>query len=110
MEVHCYTDTTTTNLMGELSGFGNVWYHPYSITNILSISQTKAKYWVRFNSKAKNAFIFHKDKDKEHTFIQSPQGPYYLDITKRKEKTDHVLINIVKDKKTKYSNADIKRA
>ena len=35
---------TTTNLVGDLSGYGTVWFHARGISNILSLSKLGKKY------------------------------------------------------------------
>jgi len=35
MTIHCKAGTTSTNLIGELTGYGIVWYHPSVIADIL---------------------------------------------------------------------------
>ena len=39
MDIHCNAGVTSTNLIGDLGGYGTVWYHPQGIANILSLSQ-----------------------------------------------------------------------
>jgi hypothetical protein len=41
MEIHFNAGVTTTNLFGDLTGYGTVWYHPNSIANILSLSRVR---------------------------------------------------------------------
>ena len=42
--IHCTTGVAKTNLIGDLPGYGTVWYHPNGIANILSLSKVKGKY------------------------------------------------------------------
>lgn len=45
IQIHCNAGITTTNLKGDLPGYGTVWYHPKGIANILSLSRvTKLGY------------------------------------------------------------------
>ena len=41
---------TTTNLQGDLPGYGKVWFHPGGIANILSHSNVADKYRVSCDS------------------------------------------------------------
>jgi hypothetical protein len=43
MDIHCNAGITSTNLIGDLAGYGPVWYHPNGIANILSLSRVKKK-------------------------------------------------------------------
>jgi hypothetical protein len=36
MKIHCNAGVATTNQVGDLDGYGTVWYHPNGIANILS--------------------------------------------------------------------------
>jgi hypothetical protein len=38
MHIQCTAGTTSTNMMGDLDGYGPVWYYPEGIANILSLS------------------------------------------------------------------------
>jgi hypothetical protein len=38
MDIHCNAGMTSTNLVGDLLGYGEVWYNPNGIANILSLS------------------------------------------------------------------------
>jgi len=44
MRIHCNASITTTTLMGDLPGYGKVWFHPQGIANILSLARVKEKY------------------------------------------------------------------
>ena len=48
MKVHGTGGTRCTNLMGELPGYGLVWFDPGSMTNILSFKRVKTKYQITF--------------------------------------------------------------
>jgi Zinc knuckle len=50
MKIHCNAGVTTTRLVGDLPGYGTVWYHPQGIANILSLSRVSERYRVTFNS------------------------------------------------------------
>ena len=41
MDIHCNAGVTSTSLVGELPGYGTVWYHPNGIANILSLARVK---------------------------------------------------------------------
>ena len=39
LNIHCNAGVATTNMIGDLKGYGTVWYHPRGIANILSLSR-----------------------------------------------------------------------
>ena len=60
VRVNCNAGARVTRLVGELEGYGNVWYDPDGIANILSLHNVKQRYHVQYDSKrtfAKNSTI-----------------------------------------------------
>ena len=39
MRIHCNAGSRLTNLIGDLPGYGTIWYDPMAIANILSLRQ-----------------------------------------------------------------------
>ena len=60
MNIRCSAGVTHTNMVGELHGYGTVWYNPKGIANILSLSQVEKKHRVTYGSAASKAFVVHK--------------------------------------------------
>jgi hypothetical protein len=46
MNIRCNAGVTRTNMVGELNGYGTVWYNPKENANILSLSQVEKKHHV----------------------------------------------------------------
>jgi len=46
MDIHCNAGITSTNMVGDLKGFGEVWYNPKGITNILSMTVVEKHFRV----------------------------------------------------------------
>ena len=82
MTVHCNAGTTVTNMMGMLPGYGEVWYDPNAIANILSLKRVKEEHRVTYDSVEENAFVVHKEDGANVKFRQSPKGLYYCDMEK----------------------------
>ena len=62
MKIHCNAGVATTNQVGDLDGYGTVWYHPNGIANILSFSRVREQgYRVTYDSEAGNKFTVHKN-------------------------------------------------
>ena len=64
MHVHCNAGKCTTNLVGDVPGYGTVRYDAKATANILSLKQVKTKYHVSFDSELSNAFIVTKPNGK----------------------------------------------
>jgi hypothetical protein len=45
MNIRCNAGVTRTNMVGELNGYGTMWYNPKGIVNILSLSQVEKTLW-----------------------------------------------------------------
>jgi hypothetical protein len=93
-------------LIGDLPGYGTVWYDPESIANILSLKRVAEKYHVAFDSEHGGSFIVTKPDGKVFEFKQSAGGLYFLDT----DETGQVMVNTVADLKSNYTNEDYLKA
>ena len=50
IRVHCNSGDKIVDRVGDLPGYGTVWYELTGIANILSISRATKKFWVVFDS------------------------------------------------------------
>ena len=50
MRIHCNAGSRLTNLIGDLPGYGTVWYDPKAIANILSLPQVRKHYHISYDS------------------------------------------------------------
>ena len=75
-----------------LPGFRTIWFDNRCITNILSMSKSKNKYRVMYDSAEGNKFIIFLS-DKEVLFIEIFNGIYYHDLENR----DLVLVNTLEE-------------
>ena len=109
----------TTNLIGDLPGYGTVWYYPNGIANILSLYHVANKMHVQYDSAVEDAFIVWKDDGTCNRFIAGTRGLYYLDTSSTDMIDDAVLImdssnpdsiEQVELKKQKYTQRQIKDA
>ena len=70
----------TTNLKGDLSGYGMVWFHPGDIVNIISLSKLTDKYCVVYDSTGGNEFLVYLPMGKFRHFKQYNRGLFYSDM------------------------------
>ena len=49
--LHCYRGVNIVNRVGNIPGYGTVWYKPTGIANIFLMSRAMKKVWVVFDSK-----------------------------------------------------------
>ena len=78
LNIHCDADNITTSIVGDLEGYGTVWYHAKEIANILSLYRVTDKFHVEFDSRTDNNFVVWHDDDSVRYFKPGPRGLYYL--------------------------------
>ena len=61
---------TTTDLQGDLPGYGTVWFHPGGVANILSLSKVTDKYRMSYDSTVENKFLVHLPVGRIRYFTQ----------------------------------------
>ena len=89
LRIHCNAGTTYTNQVGDLDGYGTVWYHPTGIANILSLFRVAQHYHVQYDSRTTNSFVVWRKDGSSREFKPAARGLYYCDFTT----TDGVLLN-----------------
>ena len=96
-------------MVGDLPGYGTVWYHPKGIANILSLARVKEReYHVTYDSHDGNEFRVHKPDGTTRVFRQSPKGLYYMDTSG--DTNGITLVSTVADNRSSYTNRDYSRA
>jgi hypothetical protein len=108
MSIHCNAGVKTTNQTGFFPGYGEVWYHPTGIANILSLYRVRQNGFSVSYDDQRNTFIIKKPNGGSHEFAQSEKGLYYLDTAAQKHAS--VFVNTVEINKSKYSQRDYLRA
>ena len=112
MRIHCNAGSRLTNLIGDLPGYGTVWYDPNTIANILSLRRVRDRYHISYDSSLRK-FIVTKPSGKEFVFPESDGGLHYLDTTHShgEHQQGHVFyINTVNDNRKNFTNNDYLRA
>eukprot|EP00957_Ditylum_brightwellii_P156092 11881680-Ditylum_brightwellii.AAC.1 len=83
-----YAGQAYTNLVGDLLGWGTVWFHPKGITNILALHEAKNKWRVTYDSTGGNMFKIHKP-DQSILFVESSNGLYEHNTSNRKVEVEN---------------------
>jgi Reverse transcriptase (RNA-dependent DNA polymerase)/Zinc knuckle len=108
MKIHSTGGVSHTDLVGDLPGYGTVWYHPHGIANILSLAQLHEKgYTITYSSKVGNVFNVIKNDGSVQVFRQSDKGLYFLNTN---DTEDIALVNTVNDNQYKYSTKSYSQA
>ena len=110
MRIECNAGTRVTNLVGDLPGYGPVWFDPRAIANVLSLKLVKEKYHVEYNSEKEDGFVVTKPPGETFNFIQSGSGLHFLDTSQESTTETTLVVNTVRDNKKNYTNNDYQRA
>lgn len=109
MFVRCNAGVRVTNLIGDLPGYGTVWFDDKAIANILSFKNVRKKYKVGYQVVGDvGRFVVTKPDNEAMFFYESEEGLHYMDVEEKKSGT--MLINTVADKRSNYTNEDYQRA
>ena len=109
MKIQCNAGTRVTNLVGDLPGYGPVWFDSRAIANVLSLKVVKEKYHIQYNSDEKDGFVVTKSNGERFKFLQSSSGLHYLDTTNPdpdKTVNTTLVVNTVAENKKNYTNND----
>jgi hypothetical protein len=80
LTIHTQAGKAVTKLRGTVPGYGEVWYCPDGIANILSLAHVAKTRTVRFDSTNGNQFEVTKSDGTMRIFKQSQHGLYYYDM------------------------------
>eukprot|EP00957_Ditylum_brightwellii_P080163 6097225-Ditylum_brightwellii.AAC.1 len=64
LDIYCTSGEATTHMVGDLPGFGTVWYHPKGIVNIVLLAAVEFCFPVTYDSGNNRCFIIHKSNGK----------------------------------------------
>ena len=109
MRIHCNSGVVETNRIGDLAGYGVVWYNPKGIANILSLGEASRKHRITMDSSIDNAIYLHLADDTMQRFECIDSGVYCYNL---RRSNAHVFSSIisVKDQEQQYSALDVGRA
>jgi hypothetical protein len=110
-----YQDST---LVGTLDGYGDVWFNPNSLANILSMAHVSQHFRVTFDTAIEQAIFVWRTDGSKIKFIRSPKGLYFHDVRWGAKQpmgptapvTATVLVQTVEENKGNFTPEDIKKA
>jgi hypothetical protein len=111
MHVKCNAGTVKTNMMGDLAGYGPVWWHPDGLANILSMAQVIDKgFEVEFVMRGveRSMFVVYKPDGARREFVRTESGLYMCD--ELAQQNGVALVSTVAGNRTNYTNDDYLRA
>ena len=60
MRIHCNSGVTKTDQVGDLEGYGQVWYNPQGIANIISLGEASKRHRITMDTNTDNAIYLHR--------------------------------------------------
>ena len=110
LRVHSNGGHQDTHLVGDLPGFGTVWYNKHSLANILSLAAVRKRYKVTMNTDEEAAMVVHKKNGEQMKFLESSGGLYYYNAKTKAQVKNYSFINSVADNKAIYTRRQLERA
>lgn len=96
----------TTNTIGDLPGYGSVWFKENGLANISSLARvSRIDIRVTYNSDNKNCFMMHRPDSHDLHFCQSSKGLFYYDT----RHLEFYLIHTVEQNKSLYTERQVKQ-
>ena len=108
MRINCNAGSTVTDLIGDLVGFGEVWFIPNGIANVISLGKVSDFCRVTMDTDIDNAMYIHRRDGGVRRFGRSSDNLYYCDL--RDQSGSILTIATVKGNREKYSALDVRRA
>ena len=69
-----------SRLVGDIPNFGEVWFNPQSLANILSLAAVRQRCRVTMDTAGASAIAVHRKDGSVMLFKESPMGLYYFDV------------------------------
>jgi hypothetical protein len=83
MQLLTQAGSTTTNLIGDLPGYGTVWFQPNGIANIIAFTNMKKNHCITYDSHAGNEFTVHKPDGTARIFTRNSPTDFSVSIQLR---------------------------
>jgi hypothetical protein len=116
LRLRCNAGMVEVKQIADLPGYPEpVWFHKNGIANVLSLARVSKFFPITFDNKV--GFVIHKPDGKKHVFKESKRGLFYLDASvgtsigeTEAKREEAIMVMTVKEKKSKYSEQDVRRA
>jgi hypothetical protein len=94
LRVHSTGGFQDTHMIGDLPGFGPVWYNKGSLANILSLAAVRKICRVTMDTALEEAaIVVHKHNGDKMKFLESSHGLYYYDAKAETTSGNYSFIN-----------------
>jgi hypothetical protein len=116
LRVHTNGGIQLNRNIGTVKNFGDVWFNPDSIANILSMSAVSKVCRITMDSSVDNALHVHRKNGTIMTFREYKSGLYYYDAANKNNNHSstqvegYLFLNTVAQKKAQYTRREIEGA
>jgi hypothetical protein len=119
LRIHTNGGTQVSSKVATLKNFGQVWFNPSSLANILSLAAVRKVWRITMDTDIEAAFNVHKKDGTVIKFLEYKNGLYYHDTMKQnkgkqnpKISTDesYLFVNTVEGNKATYTRQEIEAA
>jgi len=112
LKVYTNGGSQESKLVGTLEGFGEVWYNPKSLANILSMAAVRRRFRITMDSSVDAAMTIHLPSGKKLRFAEGPSGLYYYNVNNKPAlfQNDLCFLNTVEQNKAHFRNREVKGA
>ena len=111
LRIHTNGGPQDTHMVGDLPGFGTVWYNPASIANILSLAAVRKICRITMDTEHEPAIIVHKRNGGTMKFTESDTGLYYYDAKANNTPVaNYTLLHSVEENKKIYTRRQLEQA
>ena len=108
LAIHCNAGIAWAHQRGTLPGYGEVWFYPNGIANILSLHNVLHRFRVTLDTQRGKYFTVHGLGGKDSRFTASESGLFFYDTSANE--SGMVLVNTVEGNKANYTRTDVLRA
>lgn len=108
MRIICNGGSMLITHKGKFGGYGEVWYHPQAIANILSLQNVQKRYRVTFDSANGNRFLVHRGDGTARVFSPSAKGLYASPVLGADNEV--AMVSTVKENLRSFTRREVKRA
>jgi hypothetical protein len=105
-----------STLVATVANFGEVWFNPKSLANILSMAQVRKKCRITMDSDIEAAMLVHRKDGSIIKFVEFSNGLYYFDTKeeqqnkKNKVSDNYLFVNTVAANKSAYTREEVEAA
>jgi hypothetical protein len=114
LRVHTNGGTQTSNQIGTVKNFGDVWFNTNSLANILSMAEVRKVCRITMDTSLEAAMHVHRKDGSLMKFQEYRSGLYFFDTLVKKNTStneqDYLFLNTVAGNKGKYTQHEIQGA